>query len=306
MQFMELAPGLLASALVVGGAAAAIHALSWRSRALAGRIAAVSSEIPRDEGRLAAEDEEDHGGLLRLPPGALPERDRRELVRFARKLGVPARLAPTVFIGLRLALSIVLVALIFVSPWRFEGRAAAIPFLAAAVVGAIGWYGPLVTLRRMAKARTEAIAAGLPEALELLVVCVEAGLALDDSLERVILEISPSQPDLAEELAETAADMRIMPDRAQALGNLAERVDTPAVRSIVGALSQTLRYGTPMAKALRSAAAEMRSNALLAMEERANRLPTLMTLPMMLLIMPTIFLMVAGPAALRLIDNFLH
>ncbi len=114
-----------------------------------------------------------------------------------------------------------------------------------------------------------------------------------------------SHPSLAEELALTAADLKILPSRDQALSNLADRVDVPSVRSVATTLSQTMRYGTPLAQALRTVASELRNDSLLALEERANRLPTLMTLPMMLFIMPTIFLIVGGPAALRLMDTFL-
>jgi tight adherence protein C len=147
---------------------------------------------------------------------------------------------------------------------------------------------------------------GLPEALELLVVCVEAGLALEDSIDRVTEELKLSQPVLAEELALTSADLKILPDRDIALHNLADRIAEPSVRSVVTTLSQTLRYGTPLAQALRTSAAELRSESLMTLEERANRLPTLLTVPMMLFILPTIFLIVGGPAVLRLTDILSH
>jgi tight adherence protein C len=145
---------------------------------------------------------------------------------------------------------------------------------------------------------------GLPEALELLVVCVEAGLAFEDSLDRIVGELQLSQPLLAGELQQLSADLKILSSRDEALRNLAERIQAPSVRSVVTTLSQTLRYGTPLAQALRVSAAELRNNALLDLEERANRLPTLLTIPMMLFILPTIFLIVAGPVALRLMDIF--
>jgi len=91
----------------------------------------------------------------------------------------------------------------------------------------------------------------------------------------------------------------------QAFANLAERIDAPSIRSVVTTLSQTMRYGTPLAHAFRVVASEMRSDSLIAMEDRANRLPALLTIPMMLFIMPTIFLIVGGPAALRVIDTLL-
>jgi tight adherence protein C len=95
-----------------------------------------------------------------------------------------------------------------------------------------------------------------------------------------------------------------LPSRDRALTNLTERVDAPSVKSVVTTLTQTMRYGTPLAQALRSVAAELRNDVILRMEERANQLPTLMTIPMIIFLMPTIFLIVGGPAALRLIDAF--
>jgi tight adherence protein C len=111
---------------------------------------------------------------------------------------------------------------------------------------------------------------------------------------------------LAEELALTSADLKILPSRDRALANFAERVQVPSVRTVVTTLAQTMRYGTPLAQALRVVASELRNDSLMRLEERANQLPTLMTIPMMIFIMPTIFLIVGGPAALRMLDAFHH
>ena len=148
--------------------------------------------------------------------------------------------------------------------------------------------------------------AGLPDAFELLVICVEAGLSLEAALSRTARELHQARPWLARQLDMTSADLRISSNRDDALANLAARVGTPAMRSLATALSQTLRYGTPLAQALRSMATEMRGEAMIALEERTNRLPALMTVPMMVFIMPTIFLIVGGPAALHLIDTFVR
>jgi tight adherence protein C len=139
-----------------------------------------------------------------------------------------------------------------------------------------------------------------------LVICVEAGLSFEDGIDRVAGVLNKSQPALAEELAMTAADLKILPSRDEALAGLAERIDTPSVRSVVTTLSQTLRYGTPLAQGLRVVAGELRNDTLMRLEERANQLPSLMTIPMMLFIMPTIFMIVAGPAVLRVIDVLKH
>ena len=175
----------------------------------------------------------------------------------------------------------------------------------AAVGGAIGgWLLPILVVGHLLKVRTKAIASGMPGALDLLVVCVEAGLSLEDGLQRLAHELHGPQPALAEELALTWAEVNILPDRTKALLNLANRIDNPSVRSVVGMLSQSLRFGTPLAQSLRVGAAEMRNDQMTQLEERANRLPALMTIPVMLFIMPTLFLIIGGPAALTLVDVF--
>lgn len=181
-------------------------------------------------------------------------------------------------------------------------RSFAIPPLVAAFAATAGWLLPPMVVRWRATQRARAVAAGLPDALDLVVVCLDAGLSLDAALSRVVAELGRAQPALADELAATWADLQILPSRDEALQKMAERVDLPSVRAFVTTLTQTLRYGTPLAQALRTIAAEMRNDALLQLEERANQLPALLTVPLMLFIMPTIFLIIGGPAVLRLID----
>ena len=169
---------------------------------------------------------------------------------------------------------------------------------------AAGWMIPGMYLDRRILRRANAVVTGLPDALELLVISVEAGLSFEDGLDRIVAMLQKAQPELAGELALTSADLKILPSRDIALANLAERIDAPSVRSVVTTLSQTLRYGTPLAQALRLVANELRNDSLARLEERANQLPSLMTVPMMIFIMPTIFLIVGGPAVIRILDSF--
>jgi tight adherence protein C len=231
----------------------------------------------------------------------------REVERLAGKLGISAARANDAFVAVRL-IAIVIVALgayVLASHSSTLGKGTT-PLLVAAACGICGWFAPAMYVRRSLKQRSKAVVAGLPDALELLVICVEAGLAFEDGLGRVVNELEKSRPVLAEELAFTAADLKILPNREEALANLAERIDAPSVTSIVTTLTQTLRYGTPLSQALRMVASELRNDTLVHLEERANQLPSLMTIPMMLFIMPTIFMIVAGPAALRLMDTMAH
>ncbi len=121
-------------------------------------------------------------------------------------------------------------------------------------------------------------------------------------MNRIVGELKASHPLLAQELALTSADLRVLPSRDEALRRLAQRINLPSVQSVVTALSQTLRYGTPLAQALRVVASELRNEALMRLEEQANRLPVLLTIPMILFILPSLFLIIGGPAALRIWD----
>lgn len=249
-----------------------------------------------------------HGTRFALQPSsALSERNQREVARRLARLHISTKHMSAALMIIRLAF-VAILGLGFLALGTqlrlFAGRGVLL-VLTSAMFAIIGWFIPLMIIARMAKSRARNAANSLPDALELLVVCVEAGLALEDGIDRMVIELRHSNPDLADEFALTSADLKILPNREQALFRLADRIDLPSVRSVVTTLAQSMRYGTPLVQAMRVVASEMRNDSLIAMEERANRLPTLMTLPMMLFIMPTIFLIVGGPAALRVIDTFL-
>lgn len=225
-----------------------------------------------------------------------------EIVRQMAALGIPADHAPAAFFALRAAIAAVfgLGAALFAYASAQNGLQSAAGL--GILLAALGWFVPYAAIHLLVARRMQAIEAGLPEALELLVVAVEAGLALEDGIGHIVTELSRSRPALAEELALTSADLKILPSRDVALANLAKRVNIPSVRSIVTTLSQTMRYGTPLVQALRTVAAELRNDALIKLEERANRLPVFLTVPMMLFILPSIFLIIGGPAIIRLVD----
>ena len=166
------------------------------------------------------------------------------------------------------------------------------------------WRVPDIVLGRLAAGRRQRIDAGLPDALDLMVISAEAGLSFEQGIDFVAREMGPSAADVSEEFRITAAELRVLGDRSQALRNLAERVDLRAARSIVTTLTQTLRYGTPLAQSLRVLAAEMRNARLLQIEARAARMPVLMTMPLMGFILPTVIIICAGPAILKAIDAF--
>lgn len=175
--------------------------------------------------------------------------------------------------------------------------------LGAVVLGALaGSYLPDLWVRNIADRRRESIRKALPDGLDLLVICTEAGLALDAALSRVAREIGPTSAELADELGITVTELRFMPERRKALENLAERVDLAAMQALVTTLVQTERFGTPISQALRVLASELRTQRLLRAEEKAARLPATMTVPLILFVLPALFIVLMGAAVLDIID----
>jgi tight adherence protein C len=291
--------------LMLVGLSLIVAATRERSTTVAKRIDALLQQ-PSVSRRKAASPKARPEGKRQNPQaaGPLTEAEHRQILRSLARWGVPESSALTYFKAFRLLLPAGLALATVPLTLGLFARAPAAALLIMAFPAAIGWFLPMALVRRAIKRHSRAVAAGLPDALELLAVCIEAGLSLENGLQRVSGELKRSLPELADELAFTWAEINILPNRDQALINFAERVNVPSVRSVVTTLAQTLRYGTPLARSLRVVAADVRSDQLTAMEEKANRLPALMTIPVMLFIMPTIFLIIGGPAALKLMDIF--
>jgi len=165
-----------------------------------------------------------------------------------------------------------------------------------AAVGLAASRAPEVLVKQRSKQRQQSIRKSLPDALDLLVICAEAGQSLDAALDRVSREIAPASRALAEELNLTLLELRFMPDRRRALENLAARVPLRPVQALVNTLFQTEKYGTPLAQALRVLAHEMREERMMRAEEKAARLPAIMTVPMIVFILPALFIVLLGPA----------
>jgi tight adherence protein C len=143
---------------------------------------------------------------------------------------------------------------------------------------------------------------GIPDAIDLLVVCAGAGLSLDHAIEQVGHVLHSSSPEVAKEFRATAAEMRVLPDRSQALEHLAERAGLPSLRSIVVTLNQSIKFGTSLVESLRILASEMRTERLTRFEQRAARLPVLLTVPLMLFVLPSLLIVIGTPLVLRVVD----
>jgi len=170
----------------------------------------------------------------------------------------------------------------------------------------LAYKAPDIWLKNKIQKRTHAIRKGLPDALDLLVICAEAGLTVDAAFSRVSRELGKAYPELGDEFALTSIELGFLTDRRQAFENLANRIDLEAVRGVVATMIQTEKYGTPLASALRVLSAEFRNERMMRAEEKAARLPAIMTIPLILFILPTLFIVILGPASCSINDSFLH
>jgi tight adherence protein C len=166
----------------------------------------------------------------------------------------------------------------------------------------LGWHCPEVMLSRLAVRRRVRLQNGMPDALDLLVICTQAGLSLDYAIDQVGHFLQPCNREVAKEFAATAAEMRVLPVRGQALENLAARTGLASLHSMFVTLNQSIKFGTSLSESLRILAAEMRADRLAHMEERAARLPVLLTLPLMVFILPSLMVVIGTPLVMRTLD----
>ncbi|HYJ52216.1 MAG TPA: type II secretion system F family protein [Allosphingosinicella sp.] len=169
----------------------------------------------------------------------------------------------------------------------------------------LAYKAPDLWLKNKVQKRTHAIRKGLPDALDLLVICAEAGLTVDSSFGRVARELGKAYPELGDEFALTSIELGFLTDRRLAFENLAKRIDLDSVRGVVTTMIQTEKYGTPLASALRVLSAEFRNERMMRAEEKAARLPAIMTVPLILFILPVLFIVILGPASCSIHDALL-
>jgi tight adherence protein C len=168
-------------------------------------------------------------------------------------------------------------------------------------VAAFGFFLPRFALKRMIKARQQRIKLGLPDALDLTVICVEAGLALDQALMRVGQDLHHAHPELSDEFHLVNLEMRAGKPRAEALRNLVERTGVDDIRALVGTLIQTDRFGTSISQALRVHSDSLRTERRQRAEEQAAKTTIKMVIPLVLFILPSIIFVTLGPAIIELI-----
>ena len=168
----------------------------------------------------------------------------------------------------------------------------------------LSYKAPDIFLKNKITKRTDAIRKGLPDALDLLVICAEAGLTVDAAFHRVSKELGRAYPELGDEFTLTGIELGFLTERRAAFENLAMRVKLDAIKGVVTTMVQTEKYGTPLASALRVLSAEFRNERMMRAEEKAARLPAIMTVPLILFILPVLFVVILGPAACSISDAF--
>ena len=213
--------------------------------------------------------------------------------------GMNPRAAVSVFIGVKAVLMVGLpmVGLLYGFANGFNAPKMAM----AAFIGIFfSIFGPNLFLTYLKRKHEVALRKGLPDALDLLVVTAEAGLGIETALDRVAKEMEHTNRPIALAFLVLVQEMRMLPDRRQALERFGQRTDFEGFRRLAGTLSQTLKYGTPLAQALRVLSAEMRNDRMIRIEEKAIRLPALLVIPLILFIMPAVFIALVGPSVIEL------
>ena len=170
----------------------------------------------------------------------------------------------------------------------------------------LGYYAPNIYISNIASKRRDSIVAGFPDALDLLLICVESGMSIEAALQKVSQEVGVSSIELAEELSLLVAELSYLPDRRLAYEGLSKRTNHPGIKSVSTAMIQAERYGTPLGGALRVMAKENRELRLAAAEKKAAALPAKLTVPMILFFLPVLFVVILGPAIIKVTDITAH
>lgn len=232
------------------------------------------------------------GGLIKNPK-------TQKLIHQAGYRGPAAAIK---FTALRVLVAVGLsaTAVFYTSFVIFVDQPLAIRSLVVVGVAYVGWQGPIIFLKnRLQKRRTE-IQRNWPDAMDLMLICVESGMSIEAAFGKVAEEVSVQSLTLSEELSLTTAELAYLQDRQRAYRRLAARTDVEDVRSVVTSLIQSERYGTPVGQALRVLAKESRSLRMAAAEKKAAALPPKLTVPMILFFLPVLFAVIMTPAIIQM------
>jgi len=233
-----------------------------------------------------------------MQSGILPGRTRDELASTLMAAGFRGANTMAIFIGSKLVMLFGAPVLGWLLARYFEMQQLTM-LVSVCVFGIFGLVAPDMVIQRRRKAYLAKIDRGLSDALDLLVICAQAGLSLEPAMARVSVELRMVHPEMCLELEITVRELEMMSDSAQALANMGKRTGLESLVRLTSTLTQTMQYGTPLTESLRTLSNEMRTASLTKFEERAARLPVLLTMPMILFILPCVFMIVGGPAAIQ-------
>ena len=236
-------------------------------------------------------------GRAVMQSGIVRGRTRADLQQTLSTAGFRSPNALPLFVGSKLLLLFGLPLL----AWLVVDSHTTTGLLVMGAVGVVGLVLPDNLISRRRQAQLKKIDAGLSDALDLMVICAQAGLSLEPAMSRVATELRNVHPAMCDELAVTVRELEVMSDSALALTNLGKRTGLESLMRLTSTLIQTMQYGTPLTDSLRTLSTEMRTASLTRFEERAARLPVLLTLPMIMFILPTVFMVVGGPAGIKII-----
>jgi tight adherence protein C len=307
---MLAAVGVFAVLLAIYGALTVRNPMTKRVKALNERReqlkAGITASTAKRRAKLVRKNQ--HADKMRTFLGklqVLQEGQIKEVQQMLAQAGIRSKdLAVAVIFG-RLVLPIVFGGLAAFLIYGIEMWPDLTPFKRSGATMAalvLGYKAPDLFVQNKRTKRTDAIRKGLPDALDLLVICAEAGLTVDAAFSRVSKELGRAYPELGEEFALTSIELGFLTERRQAFENLAYRVNLESVKGVVTTMIQTEKYGTPLASALRVLSAEFRNERMMRAEEKAARLPAIMTVPLILFILPVLFIVILGPAACSLSD----
>lgn len=229
------------------------------------------------------------------------DQDRQKLRRLLSMAGLRNREALGLLLAGKYALGLLLAGIVLFGVLEPGSRLGLNGLAGGLIALFVGTTLPEVWLKLRSAQRGERLERSLPDGLDLMVICAEAGLPLGRVLQVVSKELTLSAPELADELRYTYAELQILSDRPRALLNLAERTGAKGIESMVATLIQAERYGTPLSQALRTISEESRKTLILTLEERAGKLPAQLSVPLMTLILPPIVAMMGAPAMVRIV-----
>jgi tight adherence protein C len=307
---------MLLAGVVAGGVVATIVSVGLpliERNEMAGRMKAVAGEREKIRARERARLVADRGKALRAEPKAYMKSlvDKLQLRQALadektadrlRQAGFRGQAPLTVFLFARFVLPFAAFAfaLFYLFVLAKLDLATNMKFVIALGAAGVGFYLPNLYVQNAINKRQLSIRRSWPDALDLLLICIESGMSIEPAFRRVAEEVGSQSLPLAEEMSLTAAELSYLQERRQAFENLSSRTGLEPVRAVTTALIQAERYGTPLGQALRVLSQESRATRLSEAEKKAAALPPKLTVPMILFFLPVLFLVIIGPAMIQL------